>query len=74
MSNEQALIEMINVSDVSVDEATVDAIDNAVNEKYFTKVWHPKQKKYKYSGLAIIDETARNASQCIRCRMWLQRI
>ena len=42
--------------DVSVDEATVDAIDNAVNEKYFTKVWHPKQKKYKYSGLAIIDE------------------
>lgn len=44
------------VINFSVTEPTVDQIDNAVNEKYFTKVWHPKQKKYKYSGLAIVDE------------------
>ena len=57
LDNSQALIEMINVRfDVSVTEPTVDQIDDAVNEKYFTKVWHPKQKKYKYSGLAIVDE------------------
>ena len=57
LDSSQALIEMINVRfDVSVTEPTVEQIDNAVNEKYFTKVWHPKQKKYKYSGLAIVDE------------------
>lgn len=33
----------------------VDVIDNLVLEKYFSKVWQPKTKKYKYSGLDIID-------------------
>lgn len=33
-----------------------DIIDNAVLTKYFSKVWQPETKKYKYSGLAIIDE------------------
>ena len=31
-------------------------IDHAVLENYFSKVWQPKTKKYKYSGLSIIDE------------------
>lgn len=33
-----------------------DQIDNEVLTKYFSKVWQPETKKYKYSGLAIIDE------------------
>ena len=31
-------------------------IDHAVLETYFSKVWQPHTKKYKYSGLSIIDE------------------
>ena len=32
------------------------AIDEAVLEKYFGEVWQPETKKYKYSGLGIIDQ------------------
>ena len=32
------------------------SIDEKVMEHYFAKVWQPKTKKYKYSGLGIIDE------------------
>ena len=48
--------------DVDVTEPTpsiqhlVDAIDNEVLKTYFGRVWQPKTKKYKYSGLDIIDE------------------
>ena len=31
-------------------------IDHCVLRKYFTKVWQPITKKYKYSGLSIVDE------------------
>ena len=31
-------------------------IDEAVMKNYFSKVWQPETKKYKYSGLSIIDE------------------
>ena len=31
-------------------------VDDAVLAGYFGKVWYPETKKYKYSGLAIIDE------------------
>jgi len=31
-------------------------IDEAIMEKYFSEVWQPESKKYKYSGLGIIDE------------------
>jgi len=34
----------------------VDAIDEQVLANYFGRVWQPKTKKYKYSGLDIIDE------------------
>jgi hypothetical protein len=31
-------------------------IDDLVLEKYFSEVWQPQTKKYKYSGLKLIDE------------------
>ena len=31
-------------------------IDYEVLKNYFSKVWQPRTKKYKYSGLSIIDE------------------
>lgn len=34
----------------------VNEIDQNILEYYFTKIWQPKTKKYKYSGLAIVDE------------------
>lgn len=37
-------------------EHLVDAIDEQVLANYFGKVWQPKTKKYKYSGLSMIDE------------------
>jgi hypothetical protein len=34
----------------------VERIDELVLEKYFSEVWQSKTKKYKYSGLKLIDE------------------
>ena len=34
----------------------VQQIDEAVMKRYFSEVWQPITKKYKYSGLSIIDE------------------
>ena len=31
-------------------------IDRACLRHYFSKIWQPETKKFKYSGLAIIDE------------------
>lgn len=31
-------------------------VDNAVLARYFGEVWHPETKKYKYSGLSVIDD------------------
>lgn len=31
-------------------------IDDAVLRKYFSTIWQPQTKKYKYSGLSIVDE------------------
>jgi len=31
-------------------------VDEAVLEQYFSRVWQPETKKYKYSGLSIIDQ------------------
>ena len=41
---------------VDVYWSDIDRITQAIEEHYFTKVWQPKTKKYKYSGLAIVDE------------------
>lgn len=42
--------EFVNIVELS------EQIDYAVLEKYFSTVWQPQTKKYKYSGLSIIDE------------------
>ena len=42
-----------NYSDIL---AIANEIDQQVMHRYFSKVWQPKTKKYKYSGLSIIDE------------------
>jgi hypothetical protein len=34
----------------------IDKIDNEVLCNYFSKVWQPQTKKFKYSGLKLIDE------------------
>lgn len=34
----------------------VDKVDDKVLENYFSRVWQPELKKYKYSGPALIDE------------------
>ena len=49
-------IELDNISPVVSISELADIIDNEVLTKYFSKVWQPETKKYKYSGLAIIDE------------------
>lgn len=46
-------IENINTSSIG---PLVCQIDEAVVRQYFAKVWQPETKKYKYSGLSIIDE------------------
>lgn len=43
-------IESINITDLA------NTIDDAVLRRYFSTVWQPQTKKYKYSGLAIVDE------------------
>ena len=34
----------------------VDRIDDAILDRYFREVWQPETKKFKYSGLKVIDE------------------
>jgi len=33
-----------------------EVIDNIILENYFSRVWQPQTKKYKFSGLGIVDE------------------
>lgn len=46
------------VDDVSFNHLgeLVDKVDDKVLENYFSRVWQPELKKYKYSGPALIDE------------------
>lgn len=46
------------VDDVSFNHIgeLVDKVDDKVLEQYFSRVWQPELKKYKYSGPALIDE------------------
>lgn len=48
-------IELTDIDNNSIAELA-NTVDEAVLEKYFTKVWQAQTKKYKYSGLSIIDE------------------
>ena len=45
----------IDISNNDIVELT-NQIDEAVLERYFSQVWQPETKKYKYSGLAIVDQ------------------
>lgn len=64
LCNNSALRQIINgVFNVDIPDTTsddinllVDQIDDAVLANYFSTVWQPETKKYKYSGLSIIDE------------------
>jgi hypothetical protein len=63
-TNNQSLCQVINgvfnIALGSVDVSNIyklaDTIDNAVLHNYFSNVWQAETKKYKYSGLSIIDE------------------
>ena len=48
-------IELSQINDIEI-HALAEQIDRAVLSNYFSKVWQPETKKYKYSGLSIIDE------------------
>jgi len=45
----------INQNGMEIDQLTY-AIDDAILHKYFTEIWQPKLKKFKFSGLRLIDE------------------
>ena len=46
----------INISSFNNLANLTEIIDHEVLKNYFSKVWQPQTKKYKYSGLSIIDE------------------
>jgi len=48
----------VEIVDIKFDNITelVNKIDSAVLEKYFSNVWQPQTKKFKHSGLKVIDE------------------
>ena len=48
-------IELTQIDDIQI-HALAEQIDREVLRNYFSKVWQPETKKYKYSGLSIIDE------------------
>ena len=48
-------IELSKTDDIEI-HALAEQIDRAVLKNYFSKIWQPETKKFKYSGLAIIDE------------------
>lgn len=43
----------------------VDAIDDRVLDKYFSSVWQGEMSKYKYSGLALIDEINKHKPRAV---------
>ena len=63
-TNNQSLCQVINgvfnISLTSIDSNNIteisNLVDDAVLEQYFSRVWQSETKKFKYSGLSIIDE------------------
>ena len=63
-ANKHAYCQVVNgVFDIELKQidnteihALAEQIDRAVLKNYFSRVWQPETKKFKYSGLAIIDE------------------
>ena len=64
MANPQALKTLVNSTfDVEIENTVYSSVldlsyevDKLTLERYFGKVWQPVTKKYKYSGLGIVDE------------------
>ena len=64
MSDKQAYCQVVNgVFDIELNQiddmeihATAEQIDTECLRNYFSNVWQAETKRYKYSGLAIIDE------------------
>jgi hypothetical protein len=64
LRDEHKLKQLINgIFDVEIKDASFttvgelsDKIDSLILEKYFTSVWQASMKKFKYSGLKLIDE------------------
>lgn len=60
----QSLQQVVNGTfniEIEIDKASPitvlsEKINNAVLAQYFSTVWQPETKKYKYSGLTIVDE------------------
>ena len=50
LGNHPYYVDVTNIVDLT------NTIDYNVLKKYFTTVWQPITKKYKYSGLSIVDE------------------
>ena len=48
-------ISLTKINNIEIHELA-EQIDREVLKNYFSKVWQPETKKFKYSGLAIIDE------------------
>ena len=48
-------INLTKINNIEIHELA-EQIDREVLYNYFSKVWQPETKKFKYSGLAIIDE------------------
>ena len=48
----------VEIKDVSFNNVgeLVEKIDDAALGRYFSEVWQPEMKKFKYSGLSLIDE------------------
>ena len=48
----------VEIEDVSFNNVgeLVDKIDDAALGRYFSEIWQPEMKKFKYSGLSLIDE------------------
>lgn len=46
---------VVRITSTNIIDLT-NAINEAVLEQYFSQIWQPETKKYKYSGLGIIDQ------------------
>ena len=46
----------IHQAGMEIDELTY-YIDDAILHKYFSEIWQPKLKKFKFSGLRLIEDS-----------------
>ena len=62
----------INKTCATLEEYT-NAVDIACMHRYFSTYWENDMKKWKYSGLSLIDEVNNLKTQSsVGCGLWLQ--